>query len=573
MTLENRTNDRFDGSTEPTATQEFECNQEGVFFVGSGRLRICGPLRVIARVRDMNGNNWSRTLEWHDADGMRHEATVTEASMTGNGEALVRTLVDGGLWVCMRRNASELLVRYLRSCDAPRRRSVAHLGWEGGVFVTPSITYGGSGEPVVFQSSAAVQPTWAQSGTLDEWKTHVARLAVGNSRLVLAIASAFAAPMLRVLDVESGGFHLFGTSSSGKTTALRVAASVYGAPKKYVRSWNSTANALEGMAALHRDCLLPLDEMSQASAAHVGQAVYMFGNEVGKGRMLATTDLRESVKLRLIFFSDGEIGVEAHMARDQLKTNTGQVVRAAEIDADAGAGLGAFEELHECASGKELSDALLGNANLYHGTAIHSFLSILVEQQAELRASGIEEVRRLAARLTGSDAPAQVARVATRFALVACAGEYATDWGVTGWEPGESARAAATCFAVWRERYGHDGAKEDAEIVALFRTHFQLHGASHFESRTKEDGRVVLKRYGFVDTDENGELQFYVSPAAFKQMCGHFDPRRASRVLIDRGLLLADSLGKSTRPVRLPKLSGATTRCYVFRGSMVLCES
>ena len=82
-----------------------------------------------------------------------------------------------------------------------------------------------------------------------DWRDRIGALCVGNSRLVFAVASAFAGPLLRPAGMESGGFHLRGDSSSGKTTALRLAASVNGGPS-YMQRWRTTSNGLEGAAAL-----------------------------------------------------------------------------------------------------------------------------------------------------------------------------------------------------------------------------------------------------------------------------------------------------------------------------------
>jgi putative DNA primase/helicase len=51
---------------------------------------------------------------------------------------------------------------------------------------------------------------WPESG--------IGGLAEGNSRLIFALSAAVAAPRLYVLDAESGGFHIVGASSIGKTT-------------------------------------------------------------------------------------------------------------------------------------------------------------------------------------------------------------------------------------------------------------------------------------------------------------------------------------------------------------------
>ena len=69
-------------------------------------------------------------------------------------------------------------------------------------------------------------------GTLDEWQQNIARLAVGNHRLGLFIAAAFAAPLLDVTSERTGGLHVHGNSQSSKTTLLQSAASPVG-PWRY----------------------------------------------------------------------------------------------------------------------------------------------------------------------------------------------------------------------------------------------------------------------------------------------------------------------------------------------------
>src|SRR3546814_3073270 len=100
----------------------------------------------------------------------------------------------------------------------------------------PSSTYGESpGEPVIFQGATADGVALAIAGTMNEWRAQVSAPCIGNSRLVLALSAAFAGPCLGLLDTEGGGFHLRGSSSSGKSTALAVAASVFG-PPAYMRT-------------------------------------------------------------------------------------------------------------------------------------------------------------------------------------------------------------------------------------------------------------------------------------------------------------------------------------------------
>jgi putative DNA primase/helicase len=108
-------------------------------------------------------------------------------------------------------------------------------------------------------------------GTLEDWQQNVARFAVGNSRLVLSISMAFAAALIGPCGMESGGVHFVGPSSTGKTTTLVAAGSVWGGGDAgYVQTWRTTSNGLEATAAAHNDALLCLDELAQVSSQEAG---------------------------------------------------------------------------------------------------------------------------------------------------------------------------------------------------------------------------------------------------------------------------------------------------------------
>ncbi len=72
------------------------------------------------------------------------------------------------------------------------------------------------------------------------------------------------------------------------------------------------------------------------------------------------------------------------MARAGYKANTGQQLRLADFDADAGAGLGAFETLNGCASAAALSLALKDAATRHHGVAGLVWLRAVVNDRDKL---------------------------------------------------------------------------------------------------------------------------------------------------------------------------------------------
>jgi putative DNA primase/helicase len=163
-----------------------------------------------------------------------------------------------------------------------RARATGRIGWHGNAFVLPDeMIWGGPPvETILLQQTGPAKHSFRVRGSLSDWQNNVAKFAVGNSRLILALSSAFAAALIEPCNAESGGIHLRGASSTGKSTALIVAGSVWGGgePGGYVRSWRATANGLEGVALAHCDALLCLDELSQVPAREAGEVAYMLGN-------------------------------------------------------------------------------------------------------------------------------------------------------------------------------------------------------------------------------------------------------------------------------------------------------
>ena len=131
-------------------------------------------------------------------------------------------------------------------------------------------------------------------GTLDAWRKLIVTPAGDHLMLRFVIATAFAGPLLMLCGFESGPAHLYGPSSVGKTTLLKIAASVWGsgADGGDVRTWRTTANGLEATLASASDTLLPLDELGQAEGREIGPAVCMIAGALGKARMSRDTSLR-----------------------------------------------------------------------------------------------------------------------------------------------------------------------------------------------------------------------------------------------------------------------------------------
>ena len=304
-----------------TLPSGFRLTPAGVVYAGDdGESRpVCSPVEILARTRDEKGNNWGLLVEFDDPDGAKKRWNIPARTMTGDfGKDVVGPLVDMGLRLPgtrPSRNARNDLQSYLQGYDsAQRARLVTRLGWHNSAYLLPQHQIGSHAEHLHFYEAGAQLPPIGESGTLEQWQEQIGALCVGNHRLAFVASVAFAGPLLHMLGHESGGFHLYGDSSGGKTTHLQVAASIYGGPR-LVRSWRSTDNALESIAAAHSDGLLVLDEIGLCDPRIIGETVYMLGNGTGKARANDRGQASRQVQeWRLLFLSTGEKTLAQHMA-------------------------------------------------------------------------------------------------------------------------------------------------------------------------------------------------------------------------------------------------------------------
>ena len=600
---------RGKGATSPddgaARDDPFTVDGDGVWYHGRDRegnptrpLWLCSPLHVEALTRNQDDEDWGTLLVFFDRSGKRKQWAMPARMLSGDGGEYRSILLSKGLGIATGPTARNRLTEYIQNRHVEElARCTDRIGWHGTAFVLPHETIGDDAERIVFQSDNQMENTFRSKRDAAAWVERIGTLCVGNSRLVFAVACAFAGPLLRPAGMESGGFHLRGDSSSGKTTALRLAASVYGGPS-YMQRWRTTDNALEAIAAQHCDSLLILDELAQVEGKVAGECAYMLANEQSKARATRGGAARARLSWRLLFLSAGELGLTDHMAEGGKRARTGQEVRMADIPADAGAGLGAFENVHGYGGGAAFSAALSREAGLCHGTVGHAWLQWLARDALSMR----DRVRQLQNELTAKWVPAgasgQVSRVAARFALVAAAGELATEAGLTGWTRGESEQGARRCFDAWLAARGGAGNGEVTAMLRQVRRFFENHGEGRFtwwHRATDDHSAKTLQRAGFrrlVDADgkpikmqktgytpgtsnadkaiyddltaidgEQTQVEYFVLPEVFRtEVCQGFDYQSVCRELLSKGCLAPDSGRPFDCRARLPGVGQAN--CY-----------
>lgn len=530
-------------------------------------IKICGRLDVVAKTRSKTGNDWGRLLRWLDDDGGEHTWAMPLEMLQGDGIEVRQKLANGGLSLSASGRARNLLTAYLQSAETEARVTcVDRIGWHGNVFVTPKRSFGGSvAEDYILQRTDVNDTMLTESGTLEDWQQFVAKRCKGNSRLILSVCCGLAGPLISLSGGESGGVHFFGLSSKGKSTTLMVGGSVLGGgtQKGFVQSWRNTLNGLEAIAEQHNDLTLYIDELAQINPNDAESTAYMLGEGSGKGRMTKMIGSRRKPQWTLLYVSAGEITLSDLAQSVGKKTKGGAEVRLLNVAADAGGKYeGMFEHIHDSDSPSAFALAMKEAARIFYGTARDEWLSWVVQHRHTLDAALKKLKSEFMSSHVRAEASGEVTRAAERFALIAAAGELATQADVCPWEVGEASWAASLCFQSWLKLRGSIGATDDEEAIRQVRLFLETHGASRFQEKANEK---IVNRAGF---KRDGE--YLILPEVFrKEVCSTFQADRVAQILDQRGFLGSHDADRFTAKPRIAANGSQPTRVYVVKASIL----
>lgn len=533
---------------------------------------VCSPLKVLARSRDLNSNSWGILIEWDDQDGIDHRWAMPAQNLQGDSREYRKLLASQGLKLSTLAKAQKALDAYLTNHPTQDRAiCVDQVGWHGDAYVLPDTTINSGKQSVVYQPDRPTEVIYSQQGTLEQWRDHLCRPLAEQSRIVFAISSAFSGQLLELLGADSGGFHIVGGSSMGKSIGLKVAGSVWGNPDKFIKRWRVTDNGLESVASTHNDSFLGLDEISEGDPKAVGNSAYMLANGQGKVRARAGGGNRPTTAWRLMFLSNGEKTLNTYLKSANIDVNAGQLVRLIHIEADAGTGYRSFDSLVLAETAEEQANIVKSLSTTYYGTAGIAWLEYLTKHKQAL----IKKAKDMITKFLGDykGVKEQAYRVAERFAIVACAGEIATEAGITGWQVGQATHAIKICFDNWLTNYGADGSHEERQIIQQVQSFIEQHGSSRFQPWQiplhSDSEPKIHNRAGWRNTNANLFL-FY--PNSFDEVCGGYEKKKVLQVLKNAKLLKANESDRSTYKIDLPD-TGKRTRMYAITDDILNYEA
>ena len=503
---------------------------------------LCGPIHAEALTYDEHGHGFGLLLRFLDARGRWKQWAMPMRLLSSDGRELRAELLDMGLRIDPK--SHHRLGHWLASRE-PRKELIAatRTGWhaldDGHAFVMPQRVIGS--EQIVFQHEQAYRSTYSSRGSVEDWRKAIGALCSGNPLMTLMVSAALAGPLLKLTHQQSAGLHVIGDSSSGKSTLLQVATSVWG-PPEFMRTWRATGNGLEGVAAEHSDTCIVLDEISEADPREIGAIVYALGNGTGKSRAGRGGDARATARWRIVMLSSGERSVAAHMAEGGKRVKAGQEVRLLDMPADCQYGV--FDALHDHKNGRAFSDHLKSVSGRYYGALGSAFIERLQQDKQDLTAR-LDMFRQR----SGFKASHGLEhRAATSLALMALAGELATEYGLTGWPSGEALNASETAFQLWCD-YRGSGQTETRQILDAVRDFIDRHGESRFSPIDAHESQPLVRdRAGWWRKVEDERVYMFTS-GGLKEATQGYDFRR---------VLLALKTGKNLYRTGSDKVSVST---------------
>jgi putative DNA primase/helicase len=437
---------------------------------------FCAPIHIRRLLRTPQGEDWSWQIAFLDRDGVLREEIISIANTKKSPSTLTDRLSGRGF--DLRARASDLS-NFLMACHVEDRGWIVH---QGGWFETPDGTDGPlmayvepDGQVHYSPNAANISITLTgpkgdngKAGSLEGWQNNVAMLALENPALIFSVCVALAGPLLRFSGIDTMGFNYFAKTSSGKTHALKVAASC-GNSAEAIHQWNGTPSGLALLTAAANDRVLMLDEFPSKPDKEVIEALYSIGNGTSKTR---ATQKTERWRVALLSTSEKSLPDMFNTSRNEMPEGLG--MRLLDIPARSWT-YGLIENLHGYSDGHTFLLALTHACNEDHGHVLPAFVEAFLQSDGKVARTLPQILAHYRAEmladlgLSKSSTSGQIHRAVERFALVAAAGEIATEQKLLPWPRKTAASAAKELLLLWYNAFQARQTRPASDIIQTLR--------------------------------------------------------------------------------------------------------
>ncbi len=262
---------------------------------------------------------------------------------------------------------------------------------------------------------------YSSLGTFEGWQKLIDPL-INHPRALLGLYAAFVPPLLTILQAPNFIIDFTNRTSTGKTTVLRIAASIWGLPEEKgdgsMASWDATKVWLERASAILNGIPLILDDTKRSKKPQmVADMIYSVASGRGRGRG-DTKSLARTRTWQTVLISSGEAPATSFTQEGGTRTRCLEV-RGSPFGKDD-------------AETRQLVDRINNRLVLNYGHAGAMFVSWLIKNQdrwedfrTEYRGL-VEECADIADTTEGG-------RLAHCFAVLTMAERLTSKAGITPW--------------------------------------------------------------------------------------------------------------------------------------------
>src|SRR5262249_48004422 len=270
--------------------------------------------------RNTERQRWRHHFLITARNGQQSPFQLPRENLTGTGALALRSLMQAGVRIVWREGSRKALVEFLHFKAKREIVRMPRVGWakvgSHWVFVRPNEVITAPGMTATKDVSYELDTTAVRhglhiTGTAAAWAAEIAAPLRGNSNVALALATFFAAPLVRWASEPGGGNHFCGKSSIGKTMASAVGQSIYGWPHELADdtvgvTWAGSEAGFDAFALARSDIGLALDEITRARRSTAEQVVYTLASGVNGPRATSSGGLRETAHAHVILRSTRE---------------------------------------------------------------------------------------------------------------------------------------------------------------------------------------------------------------------------------------------------------------------------
>lgn len=323
-------------------------------FVGARTLAV--PTK---RLRDPAGNE-AFEIAIRDEKGNWHRVEVDGRTLSDSRKIL--ELAGKGLRVEDPSHTVKYFQRMLAANPTviPTIRAYSQPGWYGDKFIYPV----GGTDYLVRRAGFDYGAMFATRGDAEPWKNIFIRACErGGAVARIFIGTALAAALVKPLNLDNLQMHVDGTAGCGKTRLNKLAASIFGNPRRLLRTFNATRKNMLAAAAANNDLPQFYDELETVKRQRAGESivdiVYEYSEHVGN-----QANKRDGTAREPFYFRGARVST-AERPILQQRDQRGAWRRLVQIRAD--------EKIFDSDFAAEL-DAVVANNFGHHGRKWYEFV-------------------------------------------------------------------------------------------------------------------------------------------------------------------------------------------------------